>query len=234
MRTSPSLIALLFSVFSAAAQGVVVPGGGVVVSNVSPKPVYLRDLFQTALQPKDRAGMEGSPFINEEWLLARLDLPDNRVADSIFVKLNALDNKLHFKGDNDEEMEATINMKQITIIDNDPLWHGIVFRTGFGGDPHAFYRVIADGPKIQVLKKQTVIKWETKVLGEEDKRTLKLEEETYFAANGILYKPNKKCAALSDVFGDKKEAMLRFITTGELSCNKESDMLKMAAYFNSL
>lgn len=195
--------------------------------------VYLKDIFPTAVQPKSRAGFQGSPFVTDQWLLARLIMPDSIIADSVYIKLNALDKKLHFKDEKGEEMQATIRVNRITIIDENPAWHNTEFRTGLDKDPNAFFQILADG-KVQLLKKMSVVMWETKVLGEEDKRSLQLETELYFASGNTLYKPNKKCAALTELFADKKEALMQFISAGELSCNKEGDMRKIVERYNAV
>lgn len=218
--------------FSLIANHAIGQNGGV-AGPLNGRLVYLKDIFPTAVQPKSRAGVQGSPFVTDQWLLARLVMPDSVIADSVYIKLNALDKKLHFKDDNGDEMQATIRISRITIIDQNPAWHNAEFRTGLDKDPNAFFQILADGSKVQLLKKMSVVLWETKVLGEEDKRSLQLETELYFASGNTLFKANKKCSALSELFADKKDAIMQFISAGELSCNKEGDMKKIADYYNA-
>lgn len=215
-------------------QTIVAQSAGVSVSAPTNRPIYLREIFSSPFEPKQRAGIDGSPFLFDQWLLARIQLPDDRIADSIFIRLNAYSNKVHFKNENGEEMQASIPIKEITIIDNNPLWHNTVFRTGYTGDFKAFFQVLADGKKMQLLKKMVIIMWETKVLGGEDKKTFQPDQELFFSANGSLYKQNKKCSALTEIFGTNTEEILRFINTNDIKCNREDDMRKLVDYFNSL
>lgn len=225
------LIIAFFSLFmqTAQAQGRAVSGG-----DIRFRPIYLRDVFPNSMQPKGKAGIQGGVFVYDQWLMASLTLLDGRIADSIYIKLNAYNNCLHFLDENGEERQATIRVKRILIIDENTLWHNTAYLTGFPGNPNAFYQLIYDGPKLQVLKKITVILQETKVLGEEDKRSLLQEEEYFFTANGVLYKPGKQAESLSSVFGDKKDEMERFILSNELNCKRKADMEKVAEYFNGL
>ena len=66
------------SVYGQPAGGQVMPGG-IVAANVAAPPTFLREVFSTAVEPKGPAGVEGSPFIFDNWLLARLSLADGRL-----------------------------------------------------------------------------------------------------------------------------------------------------------
>lgn len=229
MKSIFIFVATLFIWQTMFAQGV-----GVSVSAPGNRPIYLREIFSSPFEPKYSAGIDGSPFLFDQWLLARVQLTDDRIADSIFIKLNAYSSKVHFKNEDGEEMQASVPIKEITIIDNNPLWHNTIFRTGYTGFFKEFFQVLADGKKMQLLKKMVIIKWETKVLGGEDKKTFQLDRELFFSANGSLFKQNKKCASLSEIFGTNTEEVLRFINTNDIKCNREDDMRKLVDYFNSL
>ena len=228
------LTAVFFLHTVAAQNGSTVVQGGILVSNPGNKPVYLRDVFSTPLQPKSYPGFDGSPFLYDNWLLAKLKFADDRVVDSIYIKLNAYENKVHFKDENGEEMQVSVKINEITITDNNPKWHNLVFRSGYEGDINAFFQVLTDGRKLQLLKKIMVIKWESTAIGEEGKKTFQLDQELFFSANEILFRQNKKCSSLTDVFKANKEDILRFVSANNIRCDKEDDMKKLADYFNSL
>ncbi|MEP6700384.1 MAG: hypothetical protein ABJA85_03685, partial [Bacteroidota bacterium] len=198
----------IFFLQAISAQGVVMQGGSGVMSNPGRPVIYLRELFSQPFQSQKHAGINGSPFIYDNWLLASLKMMDDRVADSIYIRLNAYENKVHFKDENGEEMQAVSAIKEITITDNNPTWHGVIFRTGYKGGGNAFFQVLEDGKKMQLLKKIIVTKWETKALGEEDKKSFQLDEEIFFAGYDNLYKQNKKCTSLAEAFEKKQEDIL--------------------------
>jgi hypothetical protein len=208
--------------------------GNVIVANPSFSPVYLSDVFSTQVKPKSSSGIDGSPFIFDQWLLARVLLLDDRIADSVYIRMNAYNNNLHFKDEKGEEMQSKVRVKEILIIDTNKTWHNALFRTGYGSNANVFYEVVTDGKKMQLLRKTVVLLWETKVLGEEDKKTFQLDEEIFLSANGELYKQNKKCSILTDVFGSHKAVMLDYISTHNIRCNKVDEMKLLVNYFNSL
>jgi hypothetical protein len=232
----PTFILVFFfhSFLAAQRGGGTYSNGTVIVSNASFPPVYLSDVFGTLMKPKPSAGIDGSPFIFDQWLLARVLLPDDKIADSVYIRMNAYNNNLHFKDEKGEELQSRVRVKEILIIDSNKVWHNALFRTGYGNNANVFYEVITDGLKMQLLRKTTVLLWETKVLGEEDKKTFQLDEEIYLSANGELYKQNKKCSMLTDVFGPHKSKMLDYISAKNIQCNKVEDMKQLVNYFNSL
>ena len=234
MKIQLTLLATLLVTQVITAQGVVASGGIVSVVNPGRKPMYLREVFSQPFQSQKHAGINGSPFIYDKWLLASVQMIDDRVADSMYIRLNAYENKLHFIDENGEEMQATIAIKEIRITDNNPAWQGVVFRTGYKGGGNAFFRVLEDGKKMQLLKKYTVNKWETKALGEEDKKSFQLDEELFFGGYGNVYKQNKKCNSLSEAFEKKQDEILRYVSANDIKCNNEADMRKLVIYFNSL
>jgi len=182
------------------------------------------------------AGVDGSPYVFDQFLLARVVLDDGRFADSAYVRINAYRDKLHFRDEQGNEMQSTALIREVTIIDPDPVWHDVVFRSSFEGNLGAFYQVVQDGDKIQLLKKLKAIMWETKALGMEDKRTLQLDEEYFFCVNGVMYRQDKKCSSLrlNDIFKSDKDKVLQFIYDNKINCNKIEDMKKVVEYYNSL
>src|SRR5689334_22495902 len=170
-RTISFLTSITFLTILTNAQvgGTVMPGGGVMVTNASRPPVYLSEVFSARIEPKYMAGMDGSPYVFDEFLLARVVLDDGRFADSAYVRINAYRDKLHFKDERGEEMQSTALIREVTILDSSSSWYNVVFRSSFDGNLGAFYQVVEDGDKIQLMKKLKVILWETKALGSEDK-----------------------------------------------------------------
>jgi hypothetical protein len=211
------------------------PGGNVVVSDYKAPPMYLRDVFTTPLTPRQYSDVKGSPFLFDDFLIASIQLPDDRIVDSVKLRLNAYENKIHFIDDRGEEMQAAIAVKTIVITDNkNSAWQGVVFRSGFAGAGNSFYQVIADGTKMQLLKKLTVNMDVSRALGEQNSKTFETEEELCFAINGALFIGNKKCSLVTDGFAEYKEKLQQFISENNIKCNKQEDMKKLVKYCNSL
>jgi len=206
--------------------------GNVVVPYNPPPPIYLRDVFTTPVEPKKYADIQGTPFLNDNWMLARLKVSRYKIIDSISVKLNLYDRRLHFMNEKGEELQAAIEFEEIDIIDTNSKWQNSVFLPGIGNDKEAFFQLLADGKKIKLVKKLIVDKWESKAVGTGIQRRFELDERLYLFLNGELYKANKSCTSINAFRNDKN--IQQFISTNNIRCNKEEDLKKLVDYINSL
>src|SRR5687767_13584994 len=82
MKSLIAILAIFYFSQKITAQGVVGSGGGVAVANYSSPPTHLRELFRDAIAPKPHMDVSGSPFLFDNFLLAKLRFWDDRVADS--------------------------------------------------------------------------------------------------------------------------------------------------------
>jgi hypothetical protein len=207
----------------------------VAAAGAARSPTTLRNVLQDMIiKPRQHAGINGSPFLNDNWLVANVEFSDGRSADSVLVKLNAYENKLHFVDDNGEELQATLRIKQVTIIDQNPSWKGRMYRSGFDGSGDAFFQVLQDGAGMQLLRKTMLKVWKSRAMGEEDKQSFEYEEELYLAKGKSIYKPGKKCEMPDEAWGDKKEKVLQYISSNEIRCSKTDDLKKLVEFVNSL
>ena len=220
---------MLFSVWQAAAQA---PGSNANVPARSGPPLYLRDLFSTPLQPKTYAGFEGTPFLEDSWVQANLKVDGNRHIDSIFIKMNLYEKKIHFRNEGGEEMVITMNVNEIRITDSNSVHRNAVFLLGFEQDRNGFFQLITDGKKMKLLKKISVYKWETKPFGEEVKRRFEITEQLYLFANDRLYEETKNCLSVATAFLEKNDA-LPYISSNGLRCNKLADLVKLVEFMNT-
>lgn len=208
------------------------PYNTVVVNRVIPPPTYLRDVFSTPLQSKPHAGIQGSCFLEDKWTLARLKaVGRNEMIDSFHMKLNVYDNKIHFM-EKGVEMETTLRVEEIKIIDTGSKYFDKVFLSSFD-EEKGFFEVAAEAGKLKMLKRHRVYLWETRPLGMEPQKRFEPGEELYFSSGHILYKANKSCLVLKDAFGGRKE-VFDYISANKIRCNKEEDMSKLIAFIASL
>ena len=207
------------------------------VAGVNPRQIgsgmFLRNYFTTPFQGKEKySGIEGSPFIDESWTMARLYVDSTQFFDSVKIRINAYENRIHFLDENNEEFQATGVFREILIFENSSKWYGTVFRSGFYEQPNTYFQVITDGPKAQLLQKIKIEKWVTKAIFEESKTIFQEEKEIFFAAHNNLIKQNKDCLTLDKLTGGDKD-VLQFIKDNALKCNKEADMKRVVHFINA-
>jgi hypothetical protein len=195
--------------------------------------LFLRDYFTTPFQGKAKyADVDGSPFVDDDWALARVYVDSVQFFDSIKIRINAFENRIHYLNDANEEFQAMNRFREIVITGRSSKLFGSVFRSGFLEQPQTYFQILADGPKAQLLQKIKVEKWSTKAAFEESKVIFQHEKELFFATKKSLVKQNKDCTDLKDLTADDKD-VLQFIRDNALKCNKEADMKRVVYFINS-
>ncbi|NOT52278.1 MAG: hypothetical protein HOP10_13485 [Chitinophagaceae bacterium] len=227
-----SIVGFIFSlVINAQVIGSSSAGGAYTGSVIS-----VQSFFREGITPKLHTDVLGSPFLFENFLLAKVKLADKRVFDSIYVKLNAYDNKVHFLNELNEELQIGTAVDEVMITDQyNPSWTGAIFRSGYTNGGTFFYRVLQDGSKMQLLKKVMLMIWEVRSLGDQNKRNFQYEDQLCIAVDGTVYFENKKCGAVVAALKESDQEKARqFVTDNNLRCNKEEDMKKLTDYCNAL
>ena len=198
-----------------------------------PPPTYIRDVFSSPYETKAHADVKGSPFLEDKWTLARLKVEGRKqLIDSFHLKLNVYDNKIHFMDEKGVEMETTIRVEEIRIIDNSSAWLDKIFRSGFDKEK-GFFEVVADGGKLTLLKRHRAYISESKPLGMEPQKKFEPTTELFFSSGYSLYKASKNCTFIKEIFGNDKR-ILDFISENNIRCNKEEDMKKLVTFVASL
>jgi hypothetical protein len=235
MKSIKLFTAVLFFGQNVFAQNIMVNDGPVTIESPSFFLDYLKneksaDLFR----PDIYAGVEGTPYLSENWSYAKIMLADGRKFDSVLLKLNLYENKIHFKDQNGGERMVATQVREIEIRDASSKWNNAVFVSGYGEDKNMFFQVLTDGNKAELLKKMNVIIRELKVFNAPNQKSFELQERLfiYSSVTGTLYQENKNCSSLMNAFKNDSK-ITGFISSNDIKCNKEKDMTKLVAYYNS-
>jgi hypothetical protein len=228
----PAFLLCLYAV-SLPAQNSIISGDAVVLSS-SFFLDYLRDEKSADMvKPDVYAGIEGSPYLFEDWAYARIKLVDNRNFDSVLLKINLFENKIHFKDNNGRERMIAIQVKEVEIKDESSKWNHTLFVSGYGEDKNVFYQVLADGKKIGYLKPISIVKREYKVFNAPNQKKFELQEgKLSLFAHGVMYEESKNCSSLMAAFGNDSKVN-SFVSANDIKCNKEKDLKKLVDYYNS-
>ena len=225
-------ITLLLIFFFSLTFGQVPTYSNVAVPSRPSAPMFLRDLFSAPFEPKPYAGIQGSPYIEDGWTLARIRFQDTkRTLDSIRIKLNVYEDKIHYKDENGVEMQMTMRAEEIRIIDSNSALNGKVYLSGFD-QGSGFFEVLAEAGNLRLLKRYRAFVWETKPLGSEPQKNFDQETELYLCRDYSLFKANKNCLSTKEAVGNN-EKMLNYISSGNIRCNKEEDLRKLISFYAS-
>ena len=224
-------IAFTFCFCSVLAQN---PPPNVAITSYSPlPPTFLREVFSTHVDPKPYKGIEGSPFLNDKWALAKIKVAGRaETYDSIPIRLNIYTNTIHFVNADGEEMQMAIKVEAVKIIDSSSVWNNTVFLSNFDQGP-GFYQVLEDGGKLKLLKKLWMFIWESQPLNSEKIRKFEIQGDLFLSSGTVLYKSSKVCSAIREAFG-QNDKLLDYISQNGLRCNKEEDMRQIVKFYASL
>ena len=182
--------------------------------------------------PETYAKIEGSPYLSNEWANAKIKLADSRKFDSVMVKLDLYENKVHFKDEQGRERMIALDVTEIVIKDLSSKWNNARFVSGYGENKRELYQVIADGAKAALLKKMNVIVKVTKDFNKPEKNNFELQNVLYIYSKDILYVEKKNCLSMMPAFKDDNK-ITAFISSNDIKCNKENDLAKLVNYYNS-
>lgn len=184
--------------------------------------------------PDEYKNIDGSPFITDEWIQAKLKLDNNKVYENVSVRVNVYDNKIHFKDAEGKERMLLSKVKEIQVTDNASPFNNAIFISGFTPNKDVFFKVLVDGPKVRLLEKFSARKTDIKVFNGEPKLQFDVDKEVYFYSVSVknMYKGTKKCAEILDVFGNDKK-VTDFALKNGLRCSKREEAIKLVEYYNS-
>src|SRR4030095_609062 len=210
-------------------------------SNVG-RVMNLQDLDGHSLLRKYDPDITGSPFINDNWVLARVTLSNGKQIGPVSVKLNIESNELHYLDTAGKEMVAKEgSVRKVDCIDyyaKDSTRY--VFKSGYPAidkqDENFYYQVFTEG-KIELLaKKFKYLRTEKNDLtGEVSKTFIDGNVVLYVDAYGLMqpFRPGKDFIA-SLLEEDKEQLAKAFIDANRINFKKIPDLVKLFNYYNDL
>jgi hypothetical protein len=195
----------------------------------------LTDLDGRSLLKKYDPEITGSPFINDNWVRAKLTLSRGKEIGPLSIKLNIESNELYFLDSNGKEMIAMDGLvKKVYCIDyytKDSIRY--VFKSGYppieAQNENYFYQVLTEGRIELLARKYKYISSERKDLsGDVSKSFADGMVILYVYAYGVIQplKSNKSfIATLWDE--DKQQEMNKYISANKINFKSTSDLIKL-------
>lgn len=205
-----------------------------------PATVFLTDIQgQRPSEEWNRIEIKGSPFLPGEWAKAVVTLRDNRSFSGISIRLNCVNNSIHYLTSQKTELVAPDGMiKEIVMIDSTgttPTEFRLV--SGFpdiGKNTAAtFYERLVNG-KAQLLKYTKKKLKEYKAYAGATEKEYVSNENYYVFANGFIKEWEKGKEFLLEILADKKEKVLEYIDKQKLKCKNTGDVELVLNYYNNL
>lgn len=183
--------------------------------------------------------VEGSPFFSEAWMKGSAALSPEREYQNLWLKLDLLSNKLHFRDISGEEMICTTPIYSLSMKDsvsgyNHSFVHSSYLTAASDIKPEAWLEVMADG-KAQLFCHHKKTMTETQPYGS---ATLEQRFFTfdvfYLVQNGHMQRV-KRARDIVIALPDKKKELEAWMRANANPVDKDGVyMAKLVAYYNSL
>lgn len=205
-----------------------------------PATVFLTDIQgQRPSEEWNRVEIKGSPFLPGEWAKAVVTLKDNRIFSGISMRLNCVNNSIHYLTSQKTEMVAPDGMiKEIVMVDStgaSPTEYRLA--SGFpeiGKNTAAtFYERLVYG-KAQLLKYTKKKLKEYKAYAGATEKEYVSNEDYYVFINNDIKEWEKGKEFLLEMLADKKEKVQEYINEQKLKCKSIDDVKLVLNYYNSL
>jgi hypothetical protein len=200
------------------------------------------DLDGRSLLKKYDPDVTGSPFINDDWVSAKITLSKGKEIGPLSIKMNLESNELYYLDSSKMELVADKSVaRKVDCMDYSSK-DGIkyVFKNGYPAidkqDENFYYQVYTEG-KIELLAKRfKYIRSEKNDLtGEMSKTFIDGSVVLYVYAYGLMqvFHPTKEL--VNSLFEEDKDQSTRtFIDTNKINFKKIPDLIKLFKYYNSL
>jgi hypothetical protein len=201
----------------------------------------MADMNGHSLLKKYDPDATGSPFINDEWVLANLTTLKGNVVGPLQIKLNIESNELYYKDSAGKEMIALEGLvKKIDCLNyynKDSVRY--VFKCGYPvidkQNKNYYYQVFTEG-KVELLAKRFkyIRTNKEEVSGEITKEFVEGATILYVYAFGIIQAFHPNNSFVISLLEDKEQDINAFIKTNKTNFKKITDLVKLFEYYNSI
>ncbi|PVW17251.1 hypothetical protein DDV96_01695 [Marixanthomonas spongiae] len=210
---------------------------------------YTRDLDDYAsnnsikrLSQEDLKRIEGSPYVNKLFIPGNLYKKDSLIATQVPMRYNILSDQIELKdpkSNSPEPQAALLKNADLTVQIYDSNYR---YRDDFiseKGVPGSYFEVVWEGKHNSLYKKMEVTyhpPFKAKTTFDNDRPAEFTQNETFYLVNNkgkFTELPTRK-SALYKVLGDKKKEVKNYVKKNDLDTDKERDLARLIAYYNSL
>jgi hypothetical protein len=182
--------------------------------------------------------VNGTPYFSDNWMKGNVVINGGGSSNQgLSLKLDLVDNKVHFKDPKGVEMVATTIIQKITLFDSitQEVFQFINsdFIQATPAPDAGWYQSLWEG-NVSLFKKYHKAVQENKPY---NSATIEHTIQTiprYFVLYKNVFILIKKIKNIPEIFPDKKQELLKFIQDNKLSEKNEADIVRVIAQYNLL
>lgn len=181
--------------------------------------------------------VDGSPYLYTSFTQGRLMLSLGTVYKDIMLKLDLVDHSLHYLTPGGEELTAATPVKTIWL--EDPLtkkeikFDHSAFMGATGKIETGWYQQLDSGT-VKLYKRHIKTIRENKPYGSATYEQYINNSYRYYILINSVFTQVNKIKALPDMLQDKKDELLKFISSNNFSDKADADYISVITWYNSL
>lgn len=179
--------------------------------------------------------VDGSPFFDTEYRSATIRVKSGFDTAGVMVKYNVYGNEIVFLQDDIELVLDSMDMVSYFKIENGNRVQ-VVLKTGFpnidGLNGNTIYRVLASGPKVQLLKHYSRKLEDVKTMGEYNRKEFVTKEQLYIYSPVTGMKKVKDKKALQDALPEFAQQIEAIAVEKNLKFKKDTDFAMIIEELN--
>ncbi|NML21048.1 hypothetical protein HHL16_09200 [Pseudoflavitalea sp. G-6-1-2] len=206
---------------------------------VLPPTIFLSDVSGRRAMDEWKSDLvKGTPFFIQDWAYSQVTLKDNRSFERVSIRLNCVNNTIHYQNANKEELVAPSGLiREILLRDSSDK--GIREYTIVSGYPpidkfneETYYERRMNGKaQLLVYTKKRLMNIQTMGSAGKEQEYFSVEM-IYLYKDGIIKEWKKDKEFLIDFLSDKKDELTEYIKKEKLKCKTMEDLKKVLSYYN--
>ena len=181
--------------------------------------------------------VSGSPFFYEEWLKGNVFMNGGKEYSGLFLKLDLLDNELHYLDQSGVEMVSTSELQKLVLFDTIAQQVFTFINSSFinsGNLPQKGWYLLLSTGNASLFKKLHKVVRENQPY---NSATVEQHVETssrYFVLYENVFTEIKKIKDVPDILIDKKEQLLKYIKENNLKGKTDKEFLTLLNFYNGV
>ena len=179
--------------------------------------------------------VEGSAFFNEAFITGKIMLSDGQIFDSIMLRLDLLDNTVHYMSAKGEEMVANTLIKSVDFYDSASQKEIHFDYSDFitTSIEKGWYQLIDTGV-VRLYKRHHKSIRQNKAYNSATIEQYITTTYAYYLLINTVFTQVKKLKSIPDMLQHKKTELLEYINVNNLTGKSDKDYQALIAYYNIL
>lgn len=181
--------------------------------------------------------VEGTAYYNDAFLPGKIILSGGKVYDSLSLKLDLMDNTVHYLAPGGDELIATTAIRSVifkNLLDKTETRFDYSDFLKVSSKPETGWYQLLDTGTVTLYKRSVKSIKENKPYGLATVEQTITTSGNYYILINAVFTPVKKLKQLPDMLQDKKTELQEYITSKNLTGKTDKDYLELVAYYNGL